>query len=146
MRQSFNPEIWGPHAWFFLETITLGYPTNPTEKEKSDTKNFFYALQFIIPCEKCRINYNDHLNKHPLTDTVLENRDNLFHWIVDIHNLVDPNKSISYNDTYNFYISKFEGNNENKKIFRNKKLKNTLIILIIIIIVILIHKTYLYLK
>jgi hypothetical protein len=144
MRHSFDPTIWGPHAWFFLETITLGYPTNPTEKEKSNTKNFFYALQFVIPCEKCRVNYSEHLHKYPLSNNVLENRDNLFNWIVNIHNSVDPNKIISHKETYDYYNSKFEGDDEKKVKFRNKKIKNTLIIFMMILIIIIMYKIYLY--
>ena len=45
MRQSFNPEIWGPHAWFFLETVAMGYPINPTSDDKNQMKAFFYALK-----------------------------------------------------------------------------------------------------
>ena len=29
-----DPLIWGPHAWFFLHSITLVYPDNPSEQEK----------------------------------------------------------------------------------------------------------------
>ena len=26
MRIDYNPKIWGPKGWFFLETIILSYP------------------------------------------------------------------------------------------------------------------------
>ena len=42
MRQNFEPKIWGNHAWFFLETICMAYPTNPSKSMKSSAKNFFY--------------------------------------------------------------------------------------------------------
>ena len=31
-----EPEIWGPHAWQFLHSITLSYPDNPTFEDKNN--------------------------------------------------------------------------------------------------------------
>ena len=39
-----NPEVWGPHAWFFLHTVTMNYPNKPTIKDKEDNKNFVNIL------------------------------------------------------------------------------------------------------
>ena len=30
-----NPEIWGPPAWMFLHSISLAYPKNPTDVDKT---------------------------------------------------------------------------------------------------------------
>ena len=48
MRQNLNPNIWGPHAWFFLESIAIGYPDNPTKEEKIKAKNFFLLLESLL--------------------------------------------------------------------------------------------------
>lgn len=151
MRQSFNPEIWGPHAWFFLETVAMGYPISPTTDDKTQMKKFFNILKDIIPCEKCRINYKKHLKEIPLTNKNLENRDSLFKWIVDVHNSVDPSKIYTYEDTYNYYIDQYQESNnttgsKNKSFCNNRKVKNIFIILMIITSIILIHKIYLYIS
>ena len=39
MRQNFEPKVWGPHAWFFLETVAMGYSTDPTYEEKKAAEN-----------------------------------------------------------------------------------------------------------
>ena len=49
-----KPEIWGPHAWIFLHSITFDYPDNPTKEVKEKYKGFFESLQDILPCEKCK--------------------------------------------------------------------------------------------
>lgn len=146
MRQNFDPIIWGPKAWFFLETITMAYPTNPSDEEKKNTKLFFYTLQFVIPCEKCRKNYNKHLEIYPLSEEVLSNRDNLFKWIINMHNSVDINKKKTYNDTFKYYISKYSGSEYQSKFKISNKTKNIFIILILIVIIISIYKLYTYLK
>ena len=46
MRQNFEPKIWGPHAWFFLESVTMAYPTKPSFDEKKAAEQFFNSLQF----------------------------------------------------------------------------------------------------
>lgn len=146
MRQSFDPNIWGPHAWFFLETIVMSYPIDPTEKDKLNFKSFFYTLQFIIPCNKCRVNYNIHLKKYPLTKKVLENRDNLFQWIVNMHNAVDLNKKRSTKETYDYYINQYSESpkkENNKKYTCSKRIKNIFIVTMIIFFIIIIHKIYL---
>ena len=108
MRQNFEPKIWGNHAWFFLETICMAYPTNPSKSMKSSAKNFFLALKDLIPCEKCRNNYILHLKEYPLTDKTLSSRDNLFVWIVNIHNCVDPKNTHSYDETFKYYLEKYD--------------------------------------
>ena len=146
MRQNFDPTIWGPKAWFFLETITMAYPISPSEEEIKNTKLFFYTLQFVIPCEKCRNNYNKHLEIYPLSDEVLSSRDNLFKWIINMHNSVDINKKKSYEDTYKYYINKYSGSKYSFDYKISNKVKNIFILLTIIFSIITIHNLYKYLK
>ena len=84
-----NPDIWGPHAWIFLHSITLGYPECPSDSDKRSFKNFFYSLQGILPCKKCRNNYVQHIKKNPLTDHILCSKERVVRWLVEIHNEVN---------------------------------------------------------
>ena len=47
MRQNFEPQIWGPNAWFFLESVAMGYSTDPTYEEKKAAENFFESLEHM---------------------------------------------------------------------------------------------------
>ena len=137
MRQNFDSDIWGPHAWFFLETVCMGYPTDPSYEEKKQAENFFKALQFMIPCEKCRNHYKKHLKKYPLNGEVLSSRDNLFMWIVDIHNSVHKNKQKTYDDTFNYYMDmyKINVNDEDKNTNSSVTLKGILFYFIMIMFI-----------
>lgn len=84
-----KPEIWGPHAWIFLHSITLEYPENPTNDDKVNMLNFINSLGNVLPCQKCRVNFNNHLQKHPVNQYVLSSRSNLVKWLIDIHNDVN---------------------------------------------------------
>lgn len=34
MSQRLDPNVWGPHFWFFLMTIAISYPTKANEVTK----------------------------------------------------------------------------------------------------------------
>ena len=85
-----DPNIWGPHAWHFLHTVTLFYPINPTPKQKKIYKLFFHNLADVLPCSHCSSNYKFHLKQHPIDD-FLHNRQTLVSWLVKIHNLTNQN-------------------------------------------------------
>jgi hypothetical protein len=87
--QSINPSYWGNCGWKFMHYITLSYPKSPTIKDKTDITNFFNNVGNVLPCALCRINYYNHLKKYPLDDKVIENRENLVKWLVNIHNEVN---------------------------------------------------------
>lgn len=127
-----NPEIWGEHAWIFLHSITLAYPKYPTKDDKENMKNFIYSLQFILPCNKCKKNFSDHLIKYPLTDTILSSKETLVKWLHNLHNIVNiqnNKKTISYYEMLKKYDDLY-----NKK----NNLFYILISLILIILIILI--------
>ena len=149
MRKDFNPKIWGPHAWFFLESVTMAYPTKPSFDEKKAAEQFFNSLQFMIPCDKCRNNYKLHLKKYPLTSKILSSRDNLFMWLVDVHNSVNSKKTNrSYDETFQYYNKQYnfeidENITENKSENKPCKFKNFLFYLLMIsIILFLLYHIY----
>lgn len=81
-----KPEIWGPHAWFLLHSISLEYPDNPTSEDKQNMITFINSLGKVLPCEKCRTNFKSHLEEHPLN---VNSKVDLVKWVIDIHNTVN---------------------------------------------------------
>tara|TARA_B100000575_G_scaffold288338_1_gene288182 strand:- start:944 stop:1348 length:405 start_codon:yes stop_codon:yes gene_type:complete len=116
MSIDYNPKIWGPKAWFFIETIILSYPDNPTLNDKTTFKNFFNSLAYILPCRKCRYNYKNHIKSYPLNDKILSNKNNLIDWIVKIHNL-SMGKKITKKSMLNYYINQYKNTNNNLYIY-----------------------------
>ena len=110
MKTSIKPDLWGPHGWKFMHYVSLGYPDNPTNDQKTLYKNFYYSLQDVLPCEKCRINYKKNIKEHPI-DTHLENKDSLVKWVIDIHNKVNEelNKpKLEYQEAIDLYLNATE--------------------------------------
>lgn len=127
-----NPAIWGPHAWIFLHSITLEYPLRPSEKDKENYLFFFKSLASVLPCADCRIHYQEYITKHPL-ENALESRDQIFKWLVDIHNMVNVSKGkrpFSYCEVEKIYKDMYD-----KKCTRN--VKNIIFIIFIIFVMII---------
>lgn len=84
-----KPNIWGPHAWIFLHSITLNYPDKPNTNDIKDMKNFIDSLGNILPCSKCNNNFKDHLKVHPITEDILKSKNKFIKWMIDIHNSIN---------------------------------------------------------
>jgi hypothetical protein len=107
IRIDLESKVWGPKAWFFIDSVCLSYPLNPTQLEKQQYKNFFNSFPIILPCGKCRIHFNEYIIKHPLDDTVLSSKDNLIRWILNAHNNIRINNPIKLEEYYSYYNNKY---------------------------------------
>lgn len=87
--QIIGPDRFGPSLWQGLHYITLGYPIKPTEEQKQKYKAFFLLLKDTLPCNICANHFAENLKKMPITDTVLETKENLVKWLIDFHNIVN---------------------------------------------------------
>ena len=139
-----GPSVWGPHGWKFIHYVTIGYPFNPTEEEKQKYRIFFNNLDTIIPCSICGNNYKKHLQIKPLTEEILNSRNKMIEWGIDMHNLVNlenKKKIISYDEGKQIilqntkdceYVENFNG--------KSNKLVLILSFIIVVLLFLLINK------
>ena len=83
-----NPEVWGPHYWFFLHTIALTYPSYPNAITKKKYYNFIQDLPLFIPDAKIAKEFSDLLDKYPVTP-YLDSRPSFNKWMHFIHNKIN---------------------------------------------------------
>lgn len=126
-----QPNIWGKYGWNFIHLVALDYPINPTSEDMDNYRNFFYSLQYVLPCQKCRLNFVNHVSKYPLTNKILSNRESLLQWTIDLHNIVNYNTGKQML-TYDEALKKIND------IVNPPKSFNTIYLIIIIIIIIII--------
>ena len=86
------PDKWGPHVWQALHYITLGYPENPSDDQKLKYQTFFTLLKDTLPCSVCAQHYGDNLQRMPLSDQALADKESLVKWLIDCHNVVNEMK------------------------------------------------------
>jgi hypothetical protein len=107
-----NQNIWGPHLWFSLHTISFAYPLKPTQEDKDNYKNFFLNLKHVIPCSVCKKNYKRHIEEHPI-DGFLDTKKSLVYWVIDMHNMVNAEigkKILSYDVVIKKYENVYKKN------------------------------------
>jgi hypothetical protein len=137
MIESLNPEIWGPHYWFFLRTIVLTYPKYPNSITKKKYYTFFQNLTLFIPNKEISNNYETLLNIYPL-NPYLNNRESLCKWLWFINNKINEKLGKPQISIDNFYINYYNlyattNNNLNNKIFKiYKKIFYFILILLFI--------------
>ena len=102
-----NQNIWGPHFWFVLHTITFNYPLRPSETDKRNNLNFLNNLQYILPCSVCRKHYKRHLKTDPPIKK-LNSRDEFIKWMIDLHNDVNGETGKRSTYTYQEVLNRYE--------------------------------------
>ena len=120
----YDPEIWGPHYWFFIHSIALCYPTNPNTITKKKYYRFITDLPLFIPDPGIGNKFSELLDKYPVTP-YLDNRDSFIKWTHFIHNKVNqmlkkPEITLLdlYNNHYEYYKPKnikLEENRHNRE-------------------------------
>lgn len=74
------PEAW----WKQIFSIVIAYPKiSPANEVIEDTRATLIGMRSTLPCGKCRKNWRNTIEKHPLTDRVMSSRDSLFKWLCD---------------------------------------------------------------
>ena len=81
----FNPDVWGPHYWFFLHTVAESYPRTPNDVTKKKYYDFIQNIPLFIPIEEMGNKFSEMLDKYPVSP-YLDNRDSFVRWVHFIHN------------------------------------------------------------
>lgn len=134
-----DSNIWGPHYWFTLFTITMTYPNKPTNICKKKYYDFFSNLPLFLPNEDSSKLFSNLLDKYPVTP-YLDSKDSLMRWIHFIHNRVNEKlgkQTIKYKDALRLYHDNYIILPTEKTFWTQDKI-NFLIFIAIFIFVILI--------
>jgi hypothetical protein len=128
-----DSKIWGPHGWFFIESIVIALPENISPSLQKELKHFFISLSSLLPCEKCRYHFLKYIKKTNIMDIDFSKKDKVLKWINTVHNEIrkrNGSNTISIEKTIKYYDDKY-----NTKI--KTSFKDILYIIIFIIIILL---------
>ena len=138
-----DPDIWGPHFWFVLHTMTMTYPHHPNDATKKKYYDFIQNLPLFIPVESMGNHFSKLLNQYPIT-AYLDDRDSFIRWMHFIHNKINDKLEkprISLNDFYVSYYEQYKPKDTQIKEYHRWREK---IIYIIIVLFMTGLITYLY--
>ncbi len=122
----FLTSIWGPALWHALHTISFNYPTNPTDSDKKNYREFMLSLVNVLPCKYCRENLINNYKEYPLTMECMENRNKFSRYVYKLHETVNKllgkKSGLSYCDVRERYEHfRARCTEENPKLFNFKK-------------------------
>ena len=83
-----DPNIWGPHFWFFIHSIAMTYPKTPNDVTKKKYYEFIQNLHLFLPVEKISSDFKNLLSDYPITP-YLDNRESFVRWVWFIHNKIN---------------------------------------------------------
>lgn len=84
----FEPEIWGPHYWFFLHTVAESYPLTPNDITKRKYYDLIQNMPIFIPDDDISSKFSKLLDKYPVTP-YLDCRESFVRWVHFIHNKIN---------------------------------------------------------
>jgi len=105
-----DPEIWGPHFWFFINTLALNYPNNPNDVTVKKYYEFVQNLPLFIPVEEIANDFDKLLQLYPVS-SYLDSKKSFVKWVHFIHNKINEKlekPKISLNDFYSKYYENYK--------------------------------------
>jgi hypothetical protein len=96
-RKNVDPLIWGKHWWKVLESLYHSYPQESNielwnDDDKSfltSLKTFLLLLKDLLPCEMCRIHYNEYIIQNPIEKIILS-KETYWEWLYTLKNKIHP--------------------------------------------------------
>lgn len=105
-----DPNVWGPHFWFFLHTLALSYPHHPNAITKKKYYEFIQNLPLFMPVETIGNDFEKLLDNYPVT-AYLDSRKSFIKWIHFIHNKINEKlekPKITLNEFYFRYYEEYK--------------------------------------
>ena len=109
-QQDYDATVWGPHFWFFLNTIAFNYPNTPSHGTKKKYYNFVVSLVDFIPHNAISENFSELLDDHPV-EPYLNSRESFLKWVHFIHNKINEKigkKGFSYYEFIETYVNEYK--------------------------------------
>ena len=143
----YDPEVWGPHFWFFMHTAAMTYPKYPNAETKRIYYDLFSGMYQFLPLEENIKLYQRLLVICPITP-YLDNRDTLVKWVHYFHNKVNiylEKPTITMEEFIQTYYAQYQPKKEVWARYfqwRNRLLFFIFILLLLFIIIYLYRKKY----
>ena len=108
-----DPKVWGPHMWFFINTIAMTYPNRPNAVTKKKYYDFMQNLPMFIPIEHMSGEFSKLLDEYPI-QPYLDTKESFIRWVWFIHNKINEKlekPQITLNEFYKQYYEEYKPKN-----------------------------------
>jgi len=131
----YEPSIWGPSYWFFLDNVAFTYPTYPNDVIKKKYYDLFQNLPFFIPHYKISNRFQELLDLYPIK-SYLDNKKSLIKWVNFIHNKINvrlDKPTITLSEHYAQFHTAYEPNQSKLHRFFKERYKVIIVIFILLL-------------
>ena len=128
-----DPKVWGPHMWFFINTIAMTYPNRPNAVTKKKYYDFMQNLPMFIPIEHMSGEFSKLLDEYPI-QPYLDTKESFIRWVWFIHNKINEKlekPQITLNEFYKQYYEEYKP--KNVKLAEYYKMRSKIIYGVIIL-------------
>ena len=80
-----DPDVWGPHYWFFMHSVASTYPDFPSSTTKRKYYDLVMNMPLFIPVPAMGADFAALLDQFPVSP-YLVNRQSFMRWTNSIHN------------------------------------------------------------
>ena len=98
-----DPRLWGHSAWNVLHYVSFY-----SKSSIDDLRSFFQAIQFVLPCSKCRESYMTHLMNLPFP----AHKDHLPKWLFLLHQRVNATIPGQENPSFRWVSKQWHSNSK----------------------------------
>jgi hypothetical protein len=130
--QMYDPNIWGPTFWSFLDIIAFHYPKYPNDVIKKKYYDFIQNIPLFIPHDEMSKQFQTFLNLYPIKP-YLDDRKSLIKWVHFINNKINEildKPTLTIEMYYSRYYEKY-------KVVRTRKNRISYLVMLFLIAVII---------
>jgi len=131
-----DPNVWGPHYWFFLHTIAICYPQYPNAVTKKKFYELIQNFHLFIPIENIANEFSKLIYTYPITP-YLDSKDSFIKWTHFIHNKINEKLEKPEISLQEFLFKYYEAYKPvNEKMVEYKKIKEKAIYIATILLIV----------
>ena len=107
----FDPRVWGPKSWFFLETVVRSLPDDIDKDLEIKIKSFFKHIAFFLPCTFCTKHMQEYILSSDLENISFGRKIDVIKWLNTLHNNRLRNRKRTLEQVDNYYKREYDTNN-----------------------------------
>ena len=134
-----NPEVWGPHFWFTMHTMSMTYPIHPNTVTKKKYYEFITNLPIFLPNSDIGNYFAKLLDEYPL-EPYLSSRMSFIKWTHFIHNKINVSLGkleIPFNEFLEWYHKQYIPQDivdKEKNIWNKRYIEISVVLLLILLV------------
>ena len=111
IKTDFDPRVWGPKTWFYLETFVRSLPDDIDEDLEKEVKTFILYIAVFLPCTFCTKHMKTHIKDSNMFSLDFSKKEYVISWLNTLHNVrLTKEKERTIEEVNNYYKREYNAN------------------------------------